>query len=340
MPKSCAARQCCNRYSSRRKQLTFHRFPFSRPELLKEWVLNIGRGNFKPKQHTVICSEHFRPECFSAFGNRKNLKQNAVPTVFAFQNAVQVNTAPPLMSSSPACRGAASSWGGHGVCRLRSAVRLVRENADLAGEDANVDSYKEEVVPEAGLAECGPGRRTDSALEVLPPSAGGAAEQGLPQRLQGISAPSQPASPTQPSDHSYALLDLDALKTKLFLTLKENEKLRKRLKAQRLVIQRMSSRLRAHRAGQPGLQARPRPQPQSRAGRPGFPVSASGARAVDPEVTVRQARPTTSHLRAGAAASAWDRKGTAGRTDSVLPGGPGATCPSDGSWAGVFSTAV
>ena len=68
------------------------RFPFSRPELLKEWVLNIGRGNFKPKQHTVICSEHFRPECFSAFGNRKNLKQNAVPTVFAFQDAAQVST--------------------------------------------------------------------------------------------------------------------------------------------------------------------------------------------------------------------------------------------------------
>lgn len=67
-----------------------HRFPFSRPELLKEWVLNIGRVNFKPKQHTVICSEHFRPECFSAFGNRKNLKHNAVPTVFAFQNPTQV----------------------------------------------------------------------------------------------------------------------------------------------------------------------------------------------------------------------------------------------------------
>ncbi|XP_025712427.1 THAP domain-containing protein 3 isoform X6 [Callorhinus ursinus] len=280
MPKSCAARQCCNRYSSRRKQLTFHRcslersrFPFSRPELLKEWVLNIGRGNFKPKQHTVICSEHFRPECFSAFGNRKNLKQNAVPTVFAFQDAAQ----------------------------------LVRESADLAGEDANVGSYKEE---------------------------------GLPQRLQGLSAPRPPASPTQPSDHSYALLDLDALKTKLFLTLKENEKLRKRLKAQRLVIQRMSSRLRAHRAGQPGLQARPRPEPQSRAGRPGFPVSASGARAMDPEVTARQARPTTSHLRGGVAASARDRNGTVGRTDSVLPEGTGANCPSNESWAGVFSTTV
>ncbi|XP_021539072.1 THAP domain-containing protein 3 isoform X2 [Neomonachus schauinslandi] len=295
MPKSCAARQCCNRYSSRRKQLTFHRFPFSRPELLKEWVLNIGRGNFKPKQHTVICSEHFRPECFSAFGNRKNLKQNAVPTVFAFQDAAQ----------------------------------LVRQNADPAGGGAHVDSY-EEVVPEAGPAEGGLGRRTASALEVLPPSAGGATEQGLLQRPQGTPAPGQPASPTQPSDHSYALLDLDALKTKLFLTLKENEKLRKRLKAQRLVMQRMSGRLRAHRAGQPG--------PQSRAGRPGFPVSASGARAVAPEATVRQARPTTSHLRGGVAASARDRSGTVGRTGSVLPEGTGPNCPSTESWAGVFST--
>ncbi|XP_025283080.1 THAP domain-containing protein 3 isoform X2 [Canis lupus dingo] len=203
MPKSCAARQCCNRYSSRRKQLTFHRFPFSRPELLKEWVLNIGRANFKPKQHTVICSEHFRPECFSAFGNRKNLKQNAVPTVFAFQDATQVAS---------------------------------------------------EVVP----AECGWGRKLEAALEVLPPMASGPAEQVVPRRLQGTQAPAQQASPSpaQTSDHSYALLDLDALKKKLFLTLKENEKLRKRLKAQRLVIRRMSSHLRAHRAGPP-------PEPQS-----------------------------------------------------------------------------
>ncbi|XP_026916351.1 THAP domain-containing protein 3 isoform X3 [Acinonyx jubatus] len=186
MPKSCAARQCCNRYSSRRKQLTFHRFPFSRPELLKEWVLNIGRGNFKPKQHTVICSEHFRPECFSTFGNRKNLKQNAVPTVFAFQDAAQ----------------------------------LVRENTDPAGGGTDADPEKEEVVSEAGPAECGLGRKTDAALEALPPHAGGPVEQ-------------------------------------------ENEKLRKRLKAQRLVIQRMSSRLRAHRAGQLGLQARPPPEQQS-----------------------------------------------------------------------------
>ncbi|XP_057568665.1 THAP domain-containing protein 3 isoform X2 [Hippopotamus amphibius kiboko] len=240
MPKSCAARQCCNRYSNRRKQLTFHRFPFSRPELLKEWVLNIGRGDFEPKQHTVICSEHFRPECFSAFGNRKNLKHNAVPTVFAFQGPPQ----------------------------------LVRENRDPADQSGDATSEKGKVLPETGAKECGPGRKAGTMLEALqlPPDAGGPGAQVPPHRPEATGVPGQPASPTtglrrplptQPSDHSYALLDLDALKKKLFLTLKENEKLRRRLKAQRLVMRRMSSRFRARSVRQPGLQAGPRPELQS-----------------------------------------------------------------------------
>uniref|UniRef100_A0A8C3X9I0 THAP domain containing 3 n=1 Tax=Catagonus wagneri TaxID=51154 RepID=A0A8C3X9I0_9CETA len=227
MPKSCAARQCCNRYSNRRKQLTFHRFPFSRPELLKEWVLNIGRGDFEPKQHTVICSEHFRPECFSAFGNRKNLKHNAVPTEFAFQGPPQ----------------------------------LVRESADPAARSGAAPE-RAEVGPETGPRECGLGSKRDPALEALqlPPDAGGPGAQDPPRRPGAdAKAPGQPASPpgprrppaTQPSDHSYALLDLDALKKKLFLTLRENEKLRRRLRAQRLAMRRMSGHLRARRAGPP-----------------------------------------------------------------------------------------
>ncbi|XP_006873184.1 PREDICTED: THAP domain-containing protein 3 [Chrysochloris asiatica] len=207
MPKSCAARQCCNRYSNRRKQLTFHRFPFSRPELLKEWVLNIGRGNFKPKQHTVICSEHFRPECFSAFGNRKNLKHNAVPTVFAFQESMQV-------------------------------------------------------VPGAEVD--GTVRSKDQAVEELqlPTSAGAPGKEVLPGRTEVVEASSPLATPTGSSDHSYALLDLDALKKKLFLTLKENEKLRKRLRAQRLELRRMWCRLSTRREGRrsPGACARPEQQ--------------------------------------------------------------------------------
>ncbi|XP_077881286.1 THAP domain-containing protein 3 isoform X1 [Ictidomys tridecemlineatus] len=266
MPKSCAARQCCNRYSNRRKQLTFHRFPFSRPELLKEWVLNIGRAGFKPKQHTVICSEHFRPECFSAFGNRKNLKHNAVPTVFAFQDSTQ-----PVRENTNRARerGDAGSQGEKGLLRDGRWQLWCLVSPCLA----ILPACCSQVCPEAAAKEDGPRKSMDIVLEELqlPPNPEGPLQQVLPQRSEAAEAPGWPASPAelkralpmQASDHSYALLDLDALKKKLFFTLKENEKLRKRLKAQRLVMQRMSSRLRTHRGGQQGPQARPRPKQQS-----------------------------------------------------------------------------
>ncbi|XP_051844630.1 THAP domain-containing protein 3 isoform X2 [Antechinus flavipes] len=226
MPKSCAARQCCNRYSSRRKQLTFHRFPFSRPELLKEWVLNIGRGNFKPKQHTVICSEHFRPDCFSAFGNRKNLKQNAVPTVFAFRETAQ----------------------------------LVRENTEPAGERSDAQAQPGKDLSDARAGEHPPGRRMEIPLDqhqLSPDVEASEKEVGSPHAfplcpqvssscLLPAGAPGQRGPLPRPaSDHSYALLDLDALKKKLQLTLKENERLRRRLQLQRAAMRRMSSRLQA-----------------------------------------------------------------------------------------------
>ncbi|XP_074074678.1 THAP domain-containing protein 3 isoform X2 [Macrotis lagotis] len=220
MPKSCAARQCCNRYSSRRKQLTFHRFPFSRPELLKEWVLNIGRGNFKPKQHTVICSEHFQPDCFSAFGNRKNLKQNAVPTLFAFQETAQ----------------------------------LVRENTDPVGERSDAQTHPGKDFSDAQAEEYSPGRKMEIPLDKHQLSSDAeASEKEVSYRTEEASScllPTDPpgqrgALPLPASDHSYALLDLDALKKKLMLTLKENERLRRRLKTQRVAMRRMSSRLQA-----------------------------------------------------------------------------------------------
>lgn len=121
--------------------LPLPRFPFSRPELLKEWVLNIGRGDFEPKQHTVICSEHFRPECFSAFGNRKNLKHNAVPTEFAFQDARQVNAPPTTACGTPPAVGG-TGWGFQGHPRPRAprtALPLVRVTQAQEGEEPTVE---------------------------------------------------------------------------------------------------------------------------------------------------------------------------------------------------------
>ncbi|MBN3307705.1 THAP3 protein, partial [Amia calva] len=91
MPKSCSAYNCTNRYSSKNPDLTFHRFPLSKPTVLKEWLHNIARDDFQPNRHMVLCSQHFTPDCFNSYGNRKNLLWNAVPTVFSF---------PPLSSKA------------------------------------------------------------------------------------------------------------------------------------------------------------------------------------------------------------------------------------------------
>ncbi|XP_076874552.1 THAP domain-containing protein 3 [Brachyhypopomus gauderio] len=82
MPKSCSAYNCTNRYSNTNPDITFHRFPLSKPSILKQWLDNIGRDGFHPRKHMVICSLHFTPDCFSGVGNRTNLLWNAVPTLF------------------------------------------------------------------------------------------------------------------------------------------------------------------------------------------------------------------------------------------------------------------
>ncbi|XP_067301998.1 THAP domain-containing protein 3 [Pseudorasbora parva] len=94
MPKSCSAYNCTNRYSNKNPEITFHRFPFSKPSVMKQWLDNIGRDDFQPRKHMVICSHHFTLDCFSGLGNRKNLLWNAVPTLFVVphQDAKQNNS--------------------------------------------------------------------------------------------------------------------------------------------------------------------------------------------------------------------------------------------------------
>ncbi|KAL1250164.1 hypothetical protein QQF64_021169 [Cirrhinus molitorella] len=109
MPKSCSAFNCTNRYNNKNPEITFHRFPFSKPLVLKQWLENIGRDDFQPRKHMVICSLHFTPDCFSGLGNRKNLLWNAVPTLFAVppQDTKQNNSRKRLKR---ALKSAADKW--------------------------------------------------------------------------------------------------------------------------------------------------------------------------------------------------------------------------------------
>jgi hypothetical protein len=63
----------------------FLRFPFSRNEILHQWIVSLRRENFYPSKYDFLCSEHFTPDSFyENYVSRKQLKENAVPTIFDF----------------------------------------------------------------------------------------------------------------------------------------------------------------------------------------------------------------------------------------------------------------
>nr|XP_015192546.1 PREDICTED: THAP domain-containing protein 3 [Lepisosteus oculatus] len=207
MPKSCSAYNCTNRYSSKNPDLTFHRFPFSKPHVLKEWLDNIARDDFQPKRHMVICSQHFTPDCFSSFSNRKNLLWNAVPTLFSF---------PPTGSK-----------------RKKSRKKLKTERVAAASKWEEL--WLEEVGPQQEEVEldCRGEREEPVTTETA-------------ESLADRSPESTPQEPWPP-DHSYALAEPGEVKTRLFSALEANERLRGRLKVKCRRLRQTSARLRAAR---------------------------------------------------------------------------------------------
>ncbi|KAG2459202.1 THAP domain-containing protein 3 [Polypterus senegalus] len=204
MPKSCAAYNCTNRYSNTKGKLTFHRFPLSKPHILKEWLDNIGRENFQPNQHMVLCSEHFTPDCFSGFGNRKNLIWNAVPTIFSF---TQDNTK-----------------------KRRSSKRLRCMEEDIQPVVLPID----EVGAKDGLQIPHPEAKPEVVLKCQ--------GEELNQDLHPVSQ-TQELPESQPFDHSYAIIDVRDMKERLFASLEINEKLHKMVKFKSEVIRRMKLKL-------------------------------------------------------------------------------------------------
>lgn len=93
----CCAVGCSNRRASK-PDLSFHTFPRDGETFLK-WVHAIKRKDFEPSANSVVCSEHFSDDSFSALvpgqevvpGGRKKprrLLPGAVPSVFSFRPAL------------------------------------------------------------------------------------------------------------------------------------------------------------------------------------------------------------------------------------------------------------
>ncbi|XP_019396694.1 PREDICTED: THAP domain-containing protein 3 [Crocodylus porosus] len=211
MPKSCAAPRCSNRYSSRCRHLTFHRFPRSRPELLARWVGNLGRTNFQPSCHAVLCSQHFQPDCFSPCGNRANLRPDAVPTLF---------TAPPA------------------AAQIRKGKSSLKDAEDPPLPKDCTESWEDRRLEvEAVLQEPGSTTAEQPVKEVTTTEAAETEDRQLKSR------PLVQRHHPQSSDHSYAIADCTSLKKKLFQALEENEKLRKCLKVKSVELKRILVRL-------------------------------------------------------------------------------------------------
>ena len=74
-------------YTNRIKEdvnISFHRFPHSKPELLQKWVQAIRRKGWSPNKNSFICSVQFTDSCFAVIpgklGHRRN--KDAIPSLF------------------------------------------------------------------------------------------------------------------------------------------------------------------------------------------------------------------------------------------------------------------
>ena len=81
MPNTCSAYKCTNRKEKGVK--TFHSFPLHGKELTQKWVVAMKRDAFLPNESSRLCNNHFKPNDY-LFSNSKNLKLNAVPSLFDF----------------------------------------------------------------------------------------------------------------------------------------------------------------------------------------------------------------------------------------------------------------
>nr|XP_022907492.1 THAP domain-containing protein 1-like [Onthophagus taurus] len=91
MVNSCSAYGCTNRQSTG-SGLQFHRFPLNKPGVLKKWIKEVRRKNFKPTKYSFLCSDHFLATDYQIRpGASKGwLKEDAFPSVFkGFPNHLQ-----------------------------------------------------------------------------------------------------------------------------------------------------------------------------------------------------------------------------------------------------------
>lgn len=85
MPHWCFAYGCTNSSNMEVKK-SWHRLPLENKELLSKWLAKIRRTNTPVNEHSRICGDNFKAECFTKKlgSSRVNLEAGSIPTKFSF----------------------------------------------------------------------------------------------------------------------------------------------------------------------------------------------------------------------------------------------------------------
>ena len=80
---TCVVYGCTNR-QEKGGNISFFHFPHKNPPVLKQWANAVNRLHWFPKDHSLICSVHFKESCFIVRPGKRGrlLKDGAVPTEF------------------------------------------------------------------------------------------------------------------------------------------------------------------------------------------------------------------------------------------------------------------
>ena len=111
---TCVVYGCTNR-QEKGGNISFFHFPHKNPPVLKQWANAVNQLHWFPKDHSLICSVHFKESCFIVRPGKRGrlLKDGAVPTEFPthpshLQHQTHKRKSPkkrdiqePLMNESP-----------------------------------------------------------------------------------------------------------------------------------------------------------------------------------------------------------------------------------------------
>uniref|UniRef100_A0A8C7N2X3 Uncharacterized LOC116365777 n=1 Tax=Oncorhynchus kisutch TaxID=8019 RepID=A0A8C7N2X3_ONCKI len=102
--RACSAFNCRNTFKNvkhKTNKVTFHSFPKRDPKRIKEWVGQMKWKDWQPTPHSLLCSEHFEERCMDRTGQTVRLRDDAIPTIFAFPSHLQKKVFSQLRQKSP-----------------------------------------------------------------------------------------------------------------------------------------------------------------------------------------------------------------------------------------------